>query len=319
MPPRPIPGWLRLALAFALALAIPPRPATAADPIPPELTRVSKSTSVIEAFRPIPRFDRHDPSNVIRHGDRYWMFYTRNVGDHQQVSIHAAFSTNGQHWTDAGEALGRGSPGRWDESGSIAPFIVAHGGRFHLFYTGFRDGNLATRDLGCALADSPAGPWQRWAGNPILRRNPDPAAWDSGMLGDANVLFRDGRWWLYFKSRRAHEKNSQTRIGVAFADQLTGPYRKHPGNPLFAGHAFSAWPHRDGVAALGGVISPKIQWAPDGLRFMEAGEFPNHSTGLFTPAPGADPTHRLGFDWGIEVYDENGARGLRRFEVRTAP
>ena len=39
---------------------------------------------------------------------------------------------------------------------------------------------------------------------------------------------------------------------------------------------------------------------------------PNQSTGLFTPDAAADPGHLHGFDWGLEVYAENGARGLRR-------
>lgn len=232
------------------------------------------------------------------------------------VSVHAASSADGYKWADAGEAIGRGAPGSWDESGAIAPYVVAHAAKFYLFYTGFRNGDLATRDLGCAIADHPSGPWKRWAANPVLRREPDPRAWDSGMLGDSNVIFREGKWWLYFKSRRSTESNQDTHIGVAFADQITGPYRKHPGNPLFAGHAFSAWSHRDGVAALCGVISPKIKWARDGLHFEDAGEFPNESTGLFAPDANSDPGNRRGFDWGLEVYTEGSARGLRRFDCQ---
>ena len=134
------------------------------------------------------------------------------------------------------------------------------------------------------------------------------------MLGDSNVIFREGKWWLYFKSRRDTETNKDTRIGVAVADQITGPYRKHPANPLFAGHAFSAWRHRDGVAALCGAISPKIKWSPDGLHFVDAGEMPNHSTGLFSPDVDADPKNLRGFEWGLEQYSETGPRGLRRFD-----
>jgi len=286
--------------------------------IPSELFGVTKTTTVIDAFRPTPQFDRHDPSNIIRHGGFYWIFYTRNIGDHKEVSVYSSFSADGYNWTDSGQALGRGQEGDWDDSGVIAPYVVSHEKRFYLFYTGFRDGKLATRELGCAIADHPAGPWIRWARNPILRRHPDPAAWDSGMLGDANVIFREGRWWLYFKSRRSTETNGQTRIGVALADEIVGPYHKHPANPLFAGHAFSAWRHRNGVAALCGVISPKIKWSPDGLRFLDAGEMPNQSTGLFTPDPDSDPGNVRGFDWGLEVYTETGARGLRRFDCKPA-
>ncbi len=310
------PGWQVATLLCAAVLV--GRAVQAAD-IPADLFGVHKKSTVIEAFRPAAGFDRHDPSNVIRHAGRFWAFYTRNVSDHAQVSVWAASSVDGVAWRDEGEALGRASPGAWDESGAIAPYVVRHRGRFHLYYTGFRGGDLATRDLGCAIADQPTGPWTRWAGNPLLRRDPDPEAWDSGMLGDANVIFFNDRWWLYYKSRRGDETSADTRIGVATAREITGPYERHAANPLFAGHAFSAWRRGAGVAALCGEISPRILWSADGLRFAPAGEMPNQSTGLFTPEEGDDPEHRRGFDWGLEVYEEHGTRGLRRFDAARRP
>ncbi len=281
---------------------------------PSDLIHKHKKITAIDAFRPVPEFDRHDPSNIISHDDLYWLFYTRNIGNHAEVSVSVASSPDGYVWIDGEEVLGRGSPGHWDESGALAPYCVNEGGRFYLFYTGFRDGNLATRHLGCATAHHPAGPWHRLNNNPILRQNPNPEAWDSGMLGDSNVLFRNGKWWLYYKSRRDQENSRETHIGVATSDTITGPYSKHPANPLFAGHAFSAWLHQNGVAAICGAISPKIKWSVDGIRFTDAGQFPNHSTGLYTPNPQIDNHHKEGFKWGIEVYAQNGARGLRRFD-----
>ncbi len=288
---------------------------TAAIPaVPSELFGITKSTTVIDAFRPTPKFDRHDPSNIIRYDDRYWVFYTWNVADHKEVSVNFASSSDGYRWKDLGEAIGHGPQGSWDESGAIAPYCVRDQGKFYLFYTGFHGGDLATRELGCAIANHPTGPWIRYQGNPVLRQNPDLSAWDSGMLGDSNVIFREGKWWFYFKSRRDHETSRDTRIGVAIADEITGPYHKHPDNPLFAGHAFSAWPHRNGVAALCGAISPKIKWSPDGLRFVDAGEMSNQSTGLFTPNPDVDKSRLRGFDWGLDVYSNGGSRGLRHFD-----
>jgi hypothetical protein len=72
------------------------------------------------------------------------------------------------------------------------------------------------------------------------------------------------------------------------------------------------------LAALCGVICPKIKWSPDGLRFLDAGEMPNQSTGLFTPDPDSDPGHPRGLEWGLEVYMEVRARGLRRFDCMPA-
>ena len=303
MKPQIQPSRLILALAICAA----------AQDIPAELLQVRKQTTVIEAFRPNPGFDRHDPSNIIRHGGVYWVFYTYNVNNHKLVSIHAASSRDGFVWTDLGGALGRGPSGAWDESGSIAPYVVPHDNRFYLFYTGFRNGDLNTRQLGCAVADSPAGPWQRTE-SPILQQSPDVEAWDSGMLGDSNVLYREGRWWLYFKSRKEKETARDTHVGVALADDITGPYRQHPANPLFAGHAFSAWVHGQGVAAACGVISPKIKWSLDGIHFVDAGDMPNTSTGFFCPNNFINGINAKGVHWGLERYTEQGSRGLRRFD-----
>jgi hypothetical protein len=52
---------------------------------------------------------------------------------------------------------------------------------------------------------------------------------------------------------------------------------------------------------------------------IEALKVPNQSTGLFTPEEGDDPEHRRGFDWGLEVYEEHGTRGLRRFDAARNP
>jgi len=300
---------------MAAVLAIATTAVTADLPDPrTELGRVGRTTTPIESLRPTSGFERHDPSNVIRHEGRFWVYYTWNRGDHAEVSVHLAVSDDGRDWIDLGQTLGRGPPGAWDESGTIAPFCVLHESRFHLFYTGFRGGDLATRAIGCAIADHPTGPWRRGAGNPVLGSGRDRRDWDSGMVGDSNVIFREGRWWLYYKGRRREETSRQTRVGVATAERLTGPFFKHGGNPLFAGHAFSVWRHRGGVAALCGEISPAIKWSVDGLAFEDVGMLPNSSTGLFIPERDADPGDRHGFDWGLDVCEETGVRGMCRFD-----
>lgn len=286
--------------------------------LPPELRAVAVTITPIPALAAVPEFDRHDPSNIVRVADRYWVYYTRNIDDHADVTVHVASSADGVAWEDHGLALGPGAPGAWDESGTIAPYVVPHEGMLYLFYTGFQNGDLATRDLGVAVAEHPLGPWTRFDENPVLRRDPDPEAWDSGMLGDSNVIFREGRWWLYFKARRDLETPRETRIGVATAPHLTGPYEKHPANPLFPGHAFSAWVHRDGVAALCGVISPAVLWSQDGLQFVEAGTMPNYSTGLYCPGNFGDGINPRGVRWGLDCYTVDGRRGLHRFDASMA-
>jgi hypothetical protein len=138
------------------------------------------------------------------------------------------------------------------------------------------------------------------------------------MLGDSNLVFRENTWWLYFKSRRSSEMSQETRVGVAVADKVTGPYRKHPANPLFSGHAFSLWVHRDGVAALCGVLTPTIKWSADGVHFVDAGEMHNTSTGVFCPENFSHGTNAKGVTWGLERYTVDGHRGLHRFDCSMA-
>ncbi len=66
------------------------------------------------------------------------------------------------------------TPGEQDWEGIIAeaPFVVERDGRFHLMYSGNR---TYTRHyaVGAAVADSPTGPFVRYANNPILSSDPD--------------------------------------------------------------------------------------------------------------------------------------------------
>jgi Tol biopolymer transport system component len=281
---------------------------------PPQVNRTTTYTT-LQDLAPTQGFDRHDPSNVFRHEDRYWTFYTHNENNHQTVAIHLASSPDGYNWTDHGIALGPGKANAWDESGTIAPYCVLYKNQFHLFYTGFQQNNLATRQLGCAIAPHPKGPWKRLPQNPLLQQNPDPKAWDSGMLGDSNPVLFQNQWWLYYKSRRHNETSRDTHIGVAISDNLTGPYTRHPANPLFTGHAFSIWPQDTGLGALCGVLSPNTLFSSDGIHFHPTGTLTNHSTGLFTPPAEIDPEHQYGLTWGLDVYAQQGTRGLRRFDV----
>lgn len=298
----PASGMLPLLAAW---ICLPTQ--TNANPTPNH--HLTPTYTTLHTLAPAKDFDRHDPSNIVRHDGRYWTFYTHNRNNHQEVSIHFASSPDGYNWTDHGPALSKGTPGAWDESGTIAPYCVPHQGRFHLFYTGFRQDNLSTRQLGCATAPHPSGPWSRLPQNPILQTSPNPNDWDSGMLGDSNPVFFQNQWWLFYKSRRHNETSRDTSIGAAISTHLTGPYSKHPANPLFQGHAFSIWQEQDNLNALCGILSPNVLQSPDGIHFHPITTLTNHSTGLFTPNPQTPPT------WGLDVYTQNGTRGLHRFDL----
>ena len=130
--------------------------------IPLELQSPQKSMVDSPVFFHNRDFHCHDPSNIIFYNQLYYVWYSKNVGDHQYVTTYYATSSDGNIWTLKGEALSPGTLGTWDESGNLDPYVVPDNSWFYLFYTGFCDGDLSTRHLGYAVAETPSGPWLRF-------------------------------------------------------------------------------------------------------------------------------------------------------------
>ena len=282
--------------------------------IPEELQAVTKTMIEDSVFEPLDDAHCHDPSNVILHDGLYYVWFSRNVNDHEYITAHYATSPDGEVWTLRGEALPPGAAGEWDESGNLAPYVAVHDGKYYFFYTGFCKGDLSTRHLGVAVADTPEGPWVRFDDNPIFCQSKDPNAWDNNMMGDSNVIYRDGKWWFYYKSKQVDQGANETQIGVATADSITGPYTKYEGNPIFDGHAFSAWVHRDGVAAIKGQHWPEVLWSQDGINFVDTGgRLKNQSTGFYCPENFGNGVNNRGVAWGFDVVFKDGIRHIQKF------
>jgi hypothetical protein len=86
------------------------------------------------------------------------------------------------------------------------------------------------------------------------------------------------------------------------------------------------WVHRNGVAAIGGEVDPPgdacVRWSADGIHFVEAGVFPNKSTGFYCPenfetGPGAGTNNR-GVTWGFDVVRDTIPRYIYRFDYSMA-
>jgi len=300
--------------------------------VPPELTTPNYRVTQLAGIGHDAALDRQDPSNVIKVGDRYYVWYTqRRRGVHPYAStIYFATSEDGIEWQDRGEALGKGGKEEWDSFGVITPYVVVFGGKYYLYYTGtspkgeFKsrgpDGTL--RHIGVAIADSPDGPWKRFAGNPIL----SPVKgdnWENLLVDDTHVIRRDGKWWLYYKGGHRTIQAEDTQWGLAIGDEPTGPYVRHPANPLIGGHTVCVWPHREGVAALIDMAGPErftVQWSSDGIHFQRAAKIPRVHTGCgpYNPDAFTDTRYGCGIAWGV-AQDGNPLH-IVRFDVDlTAP
>lgn len=137
-----------------------------------------------------------------------------------------------------GTVLAPRGPGHWDGTTCHNPHIQKVGDRYALFYLGNANGRTDTKRIGLATADSLDGPWCR-PDEPLLRPG-ESGAWDDHCTTNpALVMHPSGEYWLYYKSwNTADYENGRPPIrgnrkyGLAIADRLEGPYRKHPRNPL---------------------------------------------------------------------------------------
>jgi hypothetical protein len=86
--------------------------------------------------------------------------------------------------------------------------------------------------IGLATAESLDGPWKRVSDTPLIDISPNKDDWD-GYFVTSPFLFAhpDGRFWLYYKGRNPRTDNRR-KYGLAIADSIEGPYRKHPENPI---------------------------------------------------------------------------------------
>jgi hypothetical protein len=71
---------------------------------------------------------------------------------------------------------------------------------------------------------------------------------------DATPFFHDGLWWLLY-SPSTGRAEKQSRLHLAFAERLTGPWRTHPGNPVRIDRS-SARPGGTPIVIDGCIIAP---------------------------------------------------------------
>ncbi len=276
---------------------------------------------------------RRDPSAILRINGEYFVWYTRAahpcppVGfDRMTDTLPAtpwdladvwyATSVDGHNWRERGPAVLRGGSGAYDERGVFTADVLRHAGRYYMVYQVARSPNYRStpESIAIAWADSPHGPWTK-SPAPILEPDPsgivdeqsDPedcierGAWDSLQVHDPALIFREGKFWLYYKGEGIGYHHMESKWGVAIADSPLGPYTKSPFNPITnSGHEVVVWSYAGGVAGLVNRCGPEkntIQFAADGINFKVMAQ-------LVAPPQAAGP---------YRVDDEQNTEPLARF------
>jgi len=296
-------------------------------------------TLVIKAAESVlssPDWQRRDPSDIIRVGDTYYVWYTKIHKDAPGYpqgwagTVWYATSKNGRDWEEQELAVGKGGAGAWDEGGTYTPNILAYKGRYYLAYTAVKapfDFLYNKASIGMAVADSPGGPWTKLDSNPLIRPTDSLDAADGFECDDAVFVVRDEKIWLYYKgypkivgvSGKDVRVRTKSFLLVATADQPEGPYTKHPGI-LHAGHEAVLWKNADGsvgsLCTRSGVRRHYV--STDGIHFscMHAIK-PQKAIGLYRAgfeegSGGATPT------WGIAMKSGK-KNGLLRIDLHWPP
>lgn len=295
---------------------------------------VTISYSPAEGIGPEAGVMRRDPSDIIRVGDLYYVWYSKGrVAHGYDATVWYATSPDGHVWTEKAEALGRGPEGSWEEQSVFTPNILVADDRYWLFYTAvpkpfLNSGpNITKTAIGIAVADSPDGPWKKLAGNPILKASDDPKAFDSMRVDDACLLVRGGKYWLYYKGRQWNNTPANTKMGVAIANKPQGPYLKHAGNPVIGGgHEVLVWPFGTGAVAMVNIgpqgIARTLQYAPDGLKFTKLQDLKTvpSAAGAYRPEAFTDNGKGGMPNWGIYIGSKKGCLPfLARFDCEWNP
>ena len=257
---------------------------------------------------------RRDPSNVIKVGDLYYVWYSKGkISPGYDATIWYATSLDGHTWTEKGMALAKGKTGTWEGASVFTPNILVAEGKCWLFYTGvsrpYKRSYNPDSKIGIAVSDSPDGPWQRLATNPALKNSDAPEDFDSHLVDDACLIVRDGKYWCYYKGRQLGRSPAQTQMGLAIADRPQGPYVKHKANPVIPGnHEVLVWPQGTGVAAMIGTTGPKhitntIQYAEDGIHFTKTHDVKSGPWAGGAYRPEAFTQSGTGDlpEWGVEI------------------
>jgi len=203
----------------------------ASNNIPEELKTPNYRLTELDGLGRDLRLERQDPSNVIKAGDLFYVWYTQrpaNINPYASTIYYSA-SRDGLKWEDRGQALGKGEKDAWDSFGVITPYMAVINGKYYLYYTATSaeeekfDYCGTLRHIGVAVSESPDGPWMKYKGNPVLSPSAVAEDYDSLVVDDTHMIVRNEKCWLYFKGRGISRSSEETQWGVAFSDKPTGP------------------------------------------------------------------------------------------------
>lgn len=121
---------------------------------------------------------------VVRGPDGIWRLYYSGTGTKEGIGL--LTSPDGVHWTAyAGNPVIEAQTGAWDEQ-ILEQAVAYFGGRYWLWYSGYRNPLQPTTSIAIGVATSDDGiHWTPYAKNPVIKPGP------SGSWNDLRILAPD--------------------------------------------------------------------------------------------------------------------------------
>ena len=141
-------------------------------------------------------------------------------------------------------------------------------------------------------------------------------------MDDADLMYRNGLYWLYYKGRGRVDGSGgpvHTQMGTAFSKYPEGPFTKLD-NPILSGsHEVMLWQQGTGVGALAS-LSSTLEYAPDGIDFMSSKmeikvENRPIAMGVFRPDLMDRTVTNAGLEWGISMIMNGDEAYLIRHKI----
>ncbi len=314
--------------------------------LPPQSPRVKIRTAPVGGLGHQPEVGRLDPSDVIRIGERHFVFYTKIrkreplFPDSLRGMIWYATSEDGGFdWRERGVALQHGKEGRFDARGVSDPTaILEPDGAVLVYYTGvgptlnvrLESANTVHRThLGVARlrfdeSGELLGARRLLDGNPVL--NPlqrKTRRFDSLRIEGPSVIRFDEQLFLYYRGRAYPEVNDRSAMGLAACRTPDEPFvRQNDGWPVLpSAEDLCLLPYRGGLLALQTQSPRTLWWSEDGVHFgptIARVEGLLNDPGLYRPTEGfIEALEGEGEPpiWGLHVARVTPEPFLERFEI----
>jgi len=118
-----------------------------------------------------------------------------------------------------------------------------------------------------ATATDPYGPWEPFAGNPILTPS-GWGAWDDGGYSEAKVVYRDGVFHTFYGGCKQHEMRIRSLESIGYAFSRDGyHFVKHADNPV-AGREKN--PDASALAEVQCLFEPPFVYLYHTLRYLSS-------------------------------------------------